>query len=142
MDHVSAFADTSIRCDTLRFIFRSQLIVLGSVDASREREEDGSYDEAVTISQHIGTARDVSRVIREHLDSKRGVPLDFSRPVGETGGNNGPHHRVTFPDVEVHVERTIKNHRARGYAGYELEDYSRRSRNPNQVTSTVSAGGS
>lgn len=120
----------------------SQRLLIHLYDASREREDSGSYDEAVTISHQIGTARDVSRVIREHLENKRGVPLDFTRSAGDGGGNNTSHHRVTFPDVEVHVERTIKNHRGRGYAGYELEDYSRRSRNPNQITSTVSAGGS
>ncbi|KAH6914222.1 hypothetical protein BKA70DRAFT_1260775 [Coprinopsis sp. MPI-PUGE-AT-0042] len=116
----------------------SQRLLIHLYDASREREDEGSYNEAVTISQHIGSARDVSRVIREHLDNKRGVPVDFTRSAGGVNTTTSQH-RVTFPDVEVHVERTVKNHRGRGYAGYELEDYSRRSRN--HISSTVSAGG-
>ncbi|TFK25561.1 hypothetical protein FA15DRAFT_668453 [Coprinopsis marcescibilis] len=116
----------------------SQRLLIHLYDASRERQA-GSYDEAVTISQNVGTAREVSRVIRTHLDSKHGLPLDFSRAAYEIDPNL-QNRQVTFPDdvgVQVRVERTVRRDR-RALDRYELEDYSRRSRN--QIASRVSVG--
>ncbi|KAG2015848.1 hypothetical protein CC2G_009077 [Coprinopsis cinerea AmutBmut pab1-1] len=120
----------------------SQRLLIHLYDASRERDE-GSYNEAVTISQNVGTAREVSRVVRSRLDSKHGVPFDFTRSTVQVDPNAPNHHQVTFPDdvgVQVRVERTVRRDRfAHRYAGYELEDYSRRSRN--EVRSRVEVVG-
>ncbi|KAF5325757.1 hypothetical protein D9611_000076 [Ephemerocybe angulata] len=108
----------------------SQRLLVHLYDASRERQE-GSYAEAVTLSQNIGTARDVSRVVRAQFDRKHGVPFDYSRPTFEVEPSNPATQQVVFPEdvgVQVRVERTVR--RNRHNRGYELEDYtSRRSRN-------------
>lgn len=117
----------------------SQRLLVHLYDASRERQE-GSYAEAVTLSQNIGTARDVSRVVRAQFDRKHGVPFDYSRPTFEVEPSNPATQQVVFPEdvgVQVRVERTVRRNRYN--RGYELEDYtSRRSRN--EISSRVHLG--
>ncbi|KAJ2916283.1 hypothetical protein MD484_g4094, partial [Candolleomyces efflorescens] len=81
----------------------SQRLLIHLYDASRERNE-GSYVEAVTLSQNVNTARDVSRVVRARFDRKGSVPFDPSRPAFEIEPSNPHHHNVVFPeDLGVQV---------------------------------------
>ncbi|RXW21328.1 hypothetical protein EST38_g4524 [Candolleomyces aberdarensis] len=75
----------------------SQRLLIHLYDASRERNE-GSYIEAVTISQNVNTARDVSRVVRARFDRKQSIPFDPSRPAFEVEPTNPNHHNVVFPE--------------------------------------------
>ncbi|PPQ77209.1 hypothetical protein CVT25_011055 [Psilocybe cyanescens] len=102
----------------------SQRLLIHLYDASRERREESLEGAEITISKHIGTAREVSRVVRTRFDQKSDTPFDLVRrpTTADSETEEG------YPDdvgVQVRIERTVKlNHYSRTY---ELEDYSRRS---------------
>lgn len=119
----------------------SQRLLVHLYDASRARDA-GTYAEAITISQDVGTHRDVSRAIRAHLDNKHGLELDRNRATFQRGPVDPNLHQVVFPEdvqvaVQVRVERTVR--RNRYGRGYELEDYSTR-RSQNHIVSHVHVG--
>ncbi|KAJ6526709.1 hypothetical protein B0H19DRAFT_544512 [Mycena capillaripes] len=101
------------------------LIHLYEVSVERRNEAIGA---AVTITQQIATARDVSRAIRSQFESKSGRGFDLTVPDFdlESAHYAAP---VTEEDAEVHVriERTVRMERK--LRVYNLEDYSRNVRN-------------
>ncbi|KAJ6497819.1 hypothetical protein C8R45DRAFT_984349 [Mycena sanguinolenta] len=104
----------------------SQRLLIHLHEASVERRNE-SIDAAVTISQHIASARDVSRALRSQFESKSGAGFDLTVPDFDVESLSR-----TAPDVdrdaEVHVriERTVRMERVPRV--YELEDYSRTAR--------------
>lgn len=91
-------------------------------DASREHREDDLSGAEITITKNIGSARDISRVVRTQFDHKNETPFELARrPQVESGTEEGE-----YPDdigIQVRIEKTVKlNHYARNY---ELEDYTR-----------------
>jgi hypothetical protein len=100
----------------------SQRLLIHLYDASRERREEDLDGAEITITKNIGTARDISRVVRTQFDHKSDTPFELARrPHTESGTEEGE-----YPDdigVQVRIERTVRlNHYARTY---ELEDYTR-----------------
>jgi len=100
----------------------SQRLLIHLHDASLARRGE-SINTAVTITQHIDSARDVSRALRSQFEKTGGsfeltIP-DFDLNELETGPD--------FPervDVEVRIERTVTLQQSTK-SRYELEDYSR-----------------
>ncbi|KAJ7072551.1 hypothetical protein C8F01DRAFT_1243595 [Mycena amicta] len=86
--------------------------------ASVERRNE-SIDGAITVTQQLSSARDVSRAIRSQFESKSGGRLDLTVPDFESSVD-GVHEDV---DVQVRVERTVRVEPLAKI--YELEDYSR-----------------
>jgi len=107
----------------------SQRLLIHLHEVSVERRNE-SIDAAVTITQHLTSARDVSRAVRSQFDSKksgRGFDLtvpDFDLESLPCAGPAPPEDG----DAEVHVriERTVRMERVPRV--YELEDYSRTAR--------------
>ncbi|KAF7375932.1 hypothetical protein MSAN_00007800 [Mycena sanguinolenta] len=97
-----------------------------ALEASVDRRNE-SIDAAVTITQHLASARDVSRALRSQFESKSGAGFDLTVPdfdleaLSRTGDEEDK-------DAEVHVriERTVRMERTPRV--YELEDYSRTAR--------------
>lgn len=83
-----------------------------------------SIGAAVTITQQIATAREVSHVIRSQFESKNGRGIDLTVPDFDL---ESVHYAapLTEEDAEVHVriERTVRLERMP--RKYNLEDYSR-----------------
>ncbi|KAJ7486382.1 hypothetical protein B0H11DRAFT_2279010 [Mycena galericulata] len=97
------------------------LIHLHEMSVERRNESIGA---AVTITQQMTTARDVSHAIRSQFESKRGRGFDLTVPDFDLESA----HYATEEDAEVHVriERTVKLERMPRV--YSLEDYSRRAK--------------
>jgi len=100
----------------------SQRLLIHLYDASREHREDDLSGAEITITKNIGSARDISRVVRTQFDHKNETPFELARrPHIESGTEEGE-----YPDdigIQVRIEKTVKlNHYARNY---ELEDYTR-----------------
>ncbi|KAF5345273.1 hypothetical protein D9758_008497 [Tetrapyrgos nigripes] len=102
----------------------SQRLLIHLHDASLERRF-GSIDEAVTISQGVSSARDVTRIIRSQFDSKTGlVSLDLTIPDFELESSDcGTFEHADEVSVQVRVEKTVKVERRP--KTYTLENYSR-----------------
>lgn len=92
-----------------------------SQDARERRNE--SIDAAITITQNINSARDVSRAIREQFDHKSGGQLELTVPGSESDTVTSIPEDI---DVQVTIERTVRlDQRSMGYG---LENYSRSGR--------------
>ncbi|KAJ7350327.1 hypothetical protein DFH08DRAFT_861060 [Mycena albidolilacea] len=104
----------------------SQRLLIHLHEASVERRNE-SIDAAVTITQHLASARDVSRAVRSQFESKNGAGFDLTVPDFdlESLAHVGS---ASHEDTEVHVriERTVRMERMP--RTYELEDYSRNAR--------------
>ncbi|KAJ7232765.1 hypothetical protein B0H12DRAFT_1144766 [Mycena haematopus] len=106
----------------------SQRLLIHIHEASVERR-NGSIDAAVTITQRIVSARDVSRAIRSQFESKNGAAFDLTVPDFDVeslprAGPSCEEDRDT--EVHVRIERTVTMERVPRV--YELEDYSRTGR--------------
>ncbi|TFK44487.1 hypothetical protein BDQ12DRAFT_673071 [Crucibulum laeve] len=98
----------------------SQRLLIHLHDAQRERRIE-SLDNAITISQNLDSAREISRAFRNQFEQKSGAAVELTRPDSET--DTRPQ---TSESVLVRIERTIQlDHRPRTY---ELEDYTRSGR--------------
>jgi len=98
----------------------SQRLLIHLHEASVERRNE-SIGAAVTITQHMTSARDVSRAIRSQFESKNGMGLELTVPDFDLeSGAPGSEEDV---DVHVRIERTVKIERVQ--KTYELENYSR-----------------
>ncbi|KAJ7128948.1 hypothetical protein C8R43DRAFT_686416 [Mycena crocata] len=103
----------------------SQKLLIHLHEASLERRNE-SIGAAVTVTQHISTARDVSRAMRSQFESKNGRRSDLTVPDFELDSiQSAPAIREDV-DVQVRIERTVRMERLPRV--YELEDYSRKSR--------------
>jgi len=123
-------------CALWQFIkFRASLTsdfkFLSYADASRERRENDSLEGAeITITKNIGTAREVSRVVRAQFDHKTtgSTPFELARRPRSSSVTDDTDYpgEGEEPSVQVRIEKTVK---MKTFARtYELEDYSRRSR--------------
>ncbi|KAF7340449.1 hypothetical protein MVEN_01965100 [Mycena venus] len=114
----------------------SQRLLIHLYEASVERRNE-SIGAAVTITQQIAAARDVSHAIRSQFESKNGRGFDLTVPDFdlESAYYAAP---MTEKDAEVHVriERTVKMERMPRV--YNLEDYSRNARSTVTSRSTHS----
>ncbi|KAJ7668461.1 hypothetical protein DFH06DRAFT_1181774 [Mycena polygramma] len=99
----------------------SQRLLIHLHDASLERRNESIA--AVTVTHHVGSARDVSRAIRSQFESKSGR-FDLTVPDFDVESAD-PHAHNAQEEVDVHVriERTVRMERMPRV--YELEDYSR-----------------
>ncbi|KAF8136053.1 hypothetical protein K438DRAFT_1882033 [Mycena galopus ATCC 62051] len=101
----------------------SQRLLIHLYEVSVERRNE-SIGAAVTITQHVAAARDVSHAIRSQFESKTGRGFDLTVPDFdlESAYYAAPE---TEKDAEVHVriERTVRTERMPRV--YNLEDYSR-----------------
>ncbi|KAF9564767.1 hypothetical protein CPC08DRAFT_229301 [Agrocybe pediades] len=108
----------------------SQRLLIHLYDASRERREESLEGAEVTITKNIGTAREVSRVVRAQLDRKNtgSSPFELARrPRSSSVTEESYYHgEGEEPAVSVRIEKTMKMQTFS--RTYELEDYSRRSR--------------
>ncbi|KAJ7874759.1 hypothetical protein B0H14DRAFT_2502004 [Mycena olivaceomarginata] len=106
------------------WIMSQRLLIHLHVEASVERRNE-SIDAAVTITQHLASARDVSRAVRSQFESKNGAGFDLTVPEFDLESLAGS---ASHEDTEVHVriERTVRMERMP--RTYELEDYSRNAR--------------
>ncbi|KAJ6558497.1 hypothetical protein DFH09DRAFT_1036991 [Mycena vulgaris] len=103
----------------------SQKLLIHLHDASVERRNE-SIGAAVTITQHIASARDVSRAIRSQFQSKSGMDFDLTVPDFDLDSIRSGAAIPDDVDVQVRVERTVRMERIPRV--YELEDYSRNAR--------------
>lgn len=109
-----SFHQRTLNCDDLTY----------ALDASRERRND-SIDAAVTITQNIDSARDVSRAIRTQFENKS-APFELTVPDFDSETITGCPDMADDVGVSVRIERTMKlDRRSRAY---ELENYSRTGR--------------
>jgi len=101
----------------------SQRLLIHLHEASLERRNE-SIGVAVTITQQVTSARNVSRASRSQFEAKNRMGFGLTVPDfdPESLPSAGP---ATEEDVEVHVriERTVRMERMP--RGYTLEDYSR-----------------
>ncbi|KAJ7497055.1 hypothetical protein FB451DRAFT_1209893 [Mycena latifolia] len=103
----------------------SQKLLMHLHDASIERRNE-SIGAAVTITQHIASARDVSRAIRSQFESKSGLDFNLTVPDFDLDSIRSGPPIAEDVDVQVRVERTVRMERVPRV--YELEDYSRNAR--------------
>jgi len=101
----------------------SQRLLIHLHEASVERRNE-SIGAAVTITQHIASARDVSRAIRSQFESKNGGGFDLTVPDFDLE-SLACAEPANAEEAEVHVriERTVRMEQVPRV--YELEDYSR-----------------
>lgn len=123
LDYVSKTPDSSSR---FVFIHCHPIQELNCLtEASRERRNE-SIDAAITITQHIGTARDVSRAMRSQYERKSNAAFDLTVPDFDLNIIESYPELPDGVDVEVRIERTVMLERRS--RTYELEDYSRNAR--------------
>ncbi|KAJ7690660.1 hypothetical protein B0H17DRAFT_1064332 [Mycena rosella] len=103
----------------------SQKLLVHLHNASVERRNE-SIGAAVTITQHISSARDASRVMRSQFESKNGLELNLTVPDFDFDSIQSGSAMPDDMDVQVRVERTVRMERLPRV--YELEDYSRNTR--------------
>ncbi|KAF8893924.1 hypothetical protein BD779DRAFT_962031 [Infundibulicybe gibba] len=108
----------------------SQRLLLHISDASRERRID-SFDRAVTLTQNLDSARDVSRAIRSQFEQKSSTGFNLTVPEFDitTVDDNSRSEPV---DVQVRIEHTVKLEHVLPRR-YELEDYSRSGRSARDI---------
>ncbi|KAF8070358.1 hypothetical protein FPV67DRAFT_1668221 [Lyophyllum atratum] len=66
----------------------SQRLLMHLHDASRERRNE-SIEEAITVTQHLDSARQISRAIRSQFEPKSGGGFDLTVPDFELGTDPG-----------------------------------------------------
>ncbi|KAJ7124979.1 hypothetical protein C8R44DRAFT_781962 [Mycena epipterygia] len=103
----------------------AQKLIIHLHDMSVERRNQ-SIGAAVTVTQQIVSARDVSHAIRSQFESKNGMGLELTVPDFNFDSIpcTSPIHEDV--DVQVRIERTVRMERLPHV--YELEDYSRNAR--------------
>ncbi|KAG6920063.1 hypothetical protein DXG01_010131 [Tephrocybe rancida] len=90
--------------------------------ASRERRNE-SIEEALTLTQHLDSARQISRAVRSQFQRKSGRTFDLTVPDFELATGHDLGELPDEVEVEVRVEHTVKLDRR--LRTYELENYSR-----------------
>lgn len=85
-----------------------------------------SIGDAVTVTQQIVSARDVSHAIRSQFESKNDMGLELTVPDFDFDSIPCASHIHEDVDVQVRIERTVRMERLPHV--YELEDYSRSAR--------------
>jgi len=103
----------------------SQKLLIHLHEASIQRRNE-SIGAAITITQHMTSARDVSRALRWQFESKNDIGLDLTVPDFDLESMRSGPSISPDVDVQVRVERTVRMERLPHV--YELEDYSRNSR--------------
>ncbi|KAK7057448.1 hypothetical protein R3P38DRAFT_2841047 [Favolaschia claudopus] len=110
----------------------SQRLLIHLHEASLERRNE-SIEAAVTITEHITSARDVSRALRSQFETKSGAGCDLTVPdfdAESLSGGGGRPSSEEPTEVHVRIERTVRMERVPRV--YELEDYSRNARSTNR----------
>ncbi|KAJ7209626.1 hypothetical protein GGX14DRAFT_499016 [Mycena pura] len=100
----------------------SQKLLIHLHDASVERRNE-SINAAVTITQKLSSAREVSRAIRSQFESKNGMGLDLTVPDFDLEAELSEGKLQEEVDVQVRIERTVRMEPVP--VVYELENYSR-----------------
>lgn len=123
MDNVPEAIDTSIWF--ARLALRCLAIDHVLLDASRERRSE-TIEEAITITQHLDNARQVSHIIRSQFEPKSDPTFDLTVPEFNLGTEYEHEDAPEEFEVQVRVEHTVKLDRR--LRTYELENYSRNER--------------
>jgi len=105
----------------------SQRLLVHLHDASRERRNE-SIEEAITVTQHLDSARQISRAIRSQFERKSSGAgaYDLTVPDFELGTDLGQAELSEDLEVQVRIEHTVKLDRR--LRTFELENYSRSER--------------
>lgn len=101
----------------------SQRLLLHLHAASRERRNE-SINAAVTITQTIESARQVSRAMRSQFEQKRSDAFDLTVPDFDLETMESGHGAHEDTGVEVRIERTVRFEKNTKIP-YGLENYSR-----------------
>ncbi|KAF5386139.1 hypothetical protein D9615_002347 [Tricholomella constricta] len=83
----------------------SQRLLMHLYDASRERRNE-SIEEAITITQHLDSVRQVSRAIRSQFEHKSGRTFDLTVPDFDLGTDPGQSDPPEDLEVQVRIEHT------------------------------------
>jgi len=103
----------------------SQRLLMHLYDASRERRNE-NIEEAITVTQHLDSARQISYAIRSQFEPKSGGGFDLTIPDFELGTDTGQAESPDDLEVQVRIEHTVKLDRR--LRTFELENYSRSER--------------
>jgi len=103
----------------------SQRLLMHLHNASRERRNE-SINQAVTITQSIESARQISKAMRAQFEPKTGLAIQLTVPDFDLDTMDSDGELPDDVGVEVRIERTFELHHRSGR--YELEDYSRSAR--------------
>ncbi|KAJ6602197.1 hypothetical protein B0H10DRAFT_2081250 [Mycena sp. CBHHK59/15] len=108
----------------------SQKLIIHLHEASLERRNE-SLGAAVTITQEIASARDVSRALRSQYQSKSGFRGELTLPDFDSIESQSNPALGEDVEVQVRIERTVRKERVSRMC--ELEDYSRAARSNRSI---------